>query len=55
MKLTITLDEFGGSTKIEHLFNLDENKEGIGYNMIVGRDLLSQLNIDVRFSDGTIK
>ena len=25
MKLTITLDEFGGSTKIEHLFNLDEN------------------------------
>ena len=23
--------------------------------MIVGRDLLNQLNIDVRFSDGTIK
>ena len=54
MKLIITLDEFGGNTKIEHLFDLDENEEGIGYDMIIGRDLLNQLNIDVRFSDGTI-
>ena len=29
--------------------------KGIGYDMIIGRDLLSELNIDVRFSDGTIK
>ena len=55
MKLTITLDEFGGSTRIKHLFDLDENEEGIGYDMIIGRDLLNELNIDVRFSDGTIK
>ena len=55
MKLTITLDEFGGNTKISHTFDLDENKEGIGYDMIIGRDVLNELNIDVRFSDGTIK
>ena len=27
MKLTITLDEFGGNTQIKHSFDLDENKE----------------------------
>ena len=54
MKLIITLDEFGRGTKISHVFDLNENKEGIGYDMIIGRDLLNQLNIDVRFSDGTI-
>ena len=54
MKLSFTLDEFGGSTKIVHRFDLDENEDGIGYDMIIGRDLLSQLHIDVRFSDGTI-
>ena len=55
MKLTFTLDEFGRGTKICHAFDLDENKEGIGYDMIIGRDLLNQLNINVRFSNGTIK
>ena len=55
MKLTITFDEFGRSTKINHAFNLDENKDGIGYDMIIGRDLLNELKIDVRFSDGIIK
>ena len=29
MKLTITLDEFGGNTKIKYTFDLDKNKEGI--------------------------
>ena len=55
MKLTVTLDEFGGGTKIKHNFDINENKEGIRYNMIIGRDLLNELNINVRFSDGTIK
>ena len=55
MPLIVTLDEFGRGTKINHVFDLDENEDGIGYNMIIGRDLLNQLNIDVRFSDGTIK
>ena len=55
MKLTITLKEFGGGTKIKHTFDLNKNKEGIGYDMIIGRDLLNELNIDVRFSNGTIK
>ena len=55
MKLLVTLDEFGKGTKINHVFDLDENEDGIGYNMIIRRDLLNQLNIDIRFSDGTIK
>ena len=55
MKLTITLDEFGRNTKINHAFDFNENEDGIGYDMIIGRDLLNKLNIDVRFSDGTIK
>ena len=55
MKLTVTLDEFGRGTKINHAFDLDENEDGIGYDMIIGRDLLNELNINVRFSDGTIK
>ena len=55
MKLMITLDEFGRGTKISHVFDLDESEEGMGYDMIIGRHLLNQLNINVRFSDGTIK
>ena len=55
MEIDLTLDEFGRSTKIKHRFDLDENEDGIGYDMIIGRDLLTQLNIDVRFSDKTIK
>jgi hypothetical protein len=55
MKLNFTLNEFGGSTKIVHCFHHDESKDGIGYNMIIGRDLLNQLNIDIGFSNGTIK
>ena len=55
MKIHFTLDEFGKATIISHRFDLDESKDGIGYDMIIGRDLLRQLNIDVRFSNGTIK
>ena len=53
--LAISFDEFGGATKINHKFDIDSSPEGIGYDMIIGRDLLSKLNIDVRFSDKTIK
>ena len=55
MKLIVTLNEFGRGTELNHVFDLDENEEGIGYNMIIGRDLLNQLNTDVRFINGTIK
>ena len=56
MNLNLKLDEFAGNTNIVHRFDLDENKVlGIGYDMIIGRDLLNDLNIDVRFSDNTIK
>ncbi|GFH56598.1 hypothetical protein CTEN210_13074 [Chaetoceros tenuissimus] len=47
--LHISLDEFGGATKILHDFDIDPNPEGVGY------DILSKLNIDIRFSDKTIK
>ena len=30
MKLLVTLDEFGRGTKINHVFDLDENEDGIG-------------------------
>ena len=53
--LQVTFDEFGGATKINHEFDVDPNPEGIGYDMIIGRDLLSKLKIDIRFSDKTIK
>jgi hypothetical protein len=53
--LQISLDEFGGATKILHDFDVDPNPEGIGYDMIIGRDLLLKLNIDLRFSEKNIK
>ena len=55
MKLMITLDEFGWRSKISHTFDLDKSPNGIGYDMIIGRDHLNQLDIDMKFSDGTIK
>ena len=55
IKLQVTFDEFGGATRIHHEFDVDPNPEGVGYDMIIGRDLLTQLRIDIRFSDKTIK
>ena len=55
IKVKFKLDKFGGNTKISHRFDLNENENGISYDMIFGRDLLSELNIDERFSNGTIK
>ena len=55
MLINFTLDEFGKSTKISHSFDLDESKDGIGYDMLIGRDLLDKLKIDLRFSDKMIK
>ena len=43
IKLQVTFDEFGGATRIHHEFDVNPNPEGIGYNMIIGRDLLTQL------------
>ena len=53
--LQVTFDEFGGATRINHEFDVDPNPEGIGYDMIIGRDLLNKLGIDLRHSDKTIK
>ncbi|GFH49966.1 hypothetical protein CTEN210_06442 [Chaetoceros tenuissimus] len=55
ISLQVTFDEFGGATRIHHEFDVDPNPEGIGYDMIIGRDLLNKLKIDLRHSDKTIK
>ena len=49
MVLNLKLDEFAGNTNIVHRFDLDENKDGIGYDMIIGRDLLNDLQLHVFF------
>ena len=55
MQISFSLDEFGGNERIEHRFDLNENEDSIGYDIIIGRDLMNKLNMDVRFSDHTIK
>ncbi|GFH55792.1 hypothetical protein CTEN210_12268 [Chaetoceros tenuissimus] len=55
ISLQVTFDEFGGATSIHHKFDVDPNPEGIGYDMIIGRDLLNKLKIDLRHSNKTIK
>jgi len=55
MQVSLSLDEFGGNERIEHRFDLNENEDSIGYDIIIGRDLMNKLNMDVRFSDHTIK
>ena len=55
IQLQVSFDEFGGATRVIHDFDVDPNPEGIGYDMIIGRDLLTKLQIDIRFSDRTIK
>jgi hypothetical protein len=57
MNINLKLDEFAENTNIvPHRFDLlNENEDGIGYDMIIGRDLLNDLKIDVRFSDNMIK
>ena len=55
MQLTLLLDEFRDNERIEHRFDLNENEDSIGYDKIIGIDLMNKLNMDVRFSDHTIK
>ena len=44
--LQVTFDEFGCVTRIVHEFHVNPNPEGIGYDTIIGRDLLTKLKID---------
>ena len=57
VKLKFALEEFNRNTLLKHTFDIDESndKKGIGYDMIIGRDLLVKLGIDIRFTDQTIK
>ena len=57
VKVKFALDEFDRNTTIKHTFDVDESNDqiGIGYDMIIGRDLLEKLSIDLRFTDRTIK
>ena len=51
VKVKFALEEFDRNTTIKHTFDIDESndKKGIGYDMIIGRDLLVKLGIDIRF------
>ena len=57
VKLKFALEEFDRNTTLKHTFDIDESNDekGIGYDMIIGRDLLVKLGIDIRFTDQTIK
>jgi len=48
------LPQFSTSTTISHDVNLIEEGQDFGYDMSIGRDILKALNIDLRFSNGTI-
>ena len=47
VKVTFCMPEFSSSKIIEHQFHVknDKGKSGIGYDMIIGRDLMVQLGI----------
>ena len=51
VKVPFFMPEFSISKIINHRFNVDNNKgeSGIGYNMIIGHDLMVQLGITADF------
>ena len=40
IKIHFTVNEFGKAKTVSHRFDLYERKNGIGYGMIIGKDLL---------------
>ena len=55
VKLRFSLPEFGSSKIITSKFKIDSSTDnGIGYDMIIGRDILSILGIDISFKDETV-
>jgi hypothetical protein len=55
VKLRFSLPEFGSSKIITSKFKIDSStNNGIGYDMIIGRDILAALGIDISFKDETV-
>ena len=50
VKVPFCMLEFSSSNIINHLFHVDNNKGelGIGYDMIIGRDLMVQLSLTAK-------
>ena len=54
-KVLFCLFELNHSRIVEWTYQVNESKTPTNYDMIIGRDLLEQLGIDVKFSTGTIE
>ena len=52
IKVTFCIPEFSSSRIISHRFHIDNNegKSGIGYDMIIGRDMMVQLGLLLEFN-----
>ena len=49
--VVFSLPELTSSKRVKWKFHLDESKgPGIGYDMIIGRDMMNELGIDLLFS-----
>ena len=57
VKLPFCVPEFSGSKIINHRFQVDnyEGESGIGYDMIIGRDLMVQLVLTADFTHQVLK
>jgi hypothetical protein len=50
-KIKFTLSEFSKAQQIEHAFHILPESSNLPYDMIIGRDLLKELKMDVLYSD----
>ena len=52
VKVTFCIPEYSGSKIFNHSFHVDNNEgeSGIGYDMIIGRDLMVQLCLTAKFN-----
>jgi len=57
VKLKLSLTEFNSSKIISHRFQVDndDGDEGIGYDMIIGRDLMESIGMILDFQNKTIQ
>ena len=53
--INFSLTEFSESKVIKWNFNIARDSEELGYDMVIGRDLLMALGINLRFKDLTIE
>ena len=54
VEVNFILPEFSTSTTVSHDVDLIEEGLDFGYDMVIGRDIMKALNIDLKFSNGTI-